>query len=360
MTLIRYALAVFLVAATLPALADTVDDFTVPMGPITVGPGEEPTEEEATMFAAGVLGGFRVLVPVVDEEAPASDRATTSIVGGVFECDLTATSFGGGCTVGWPGDEEGDSFDFTEAGAVEFEILEAAAGAIVAVILINGSVSLSDVISGEETNGAVAFLENPGPGVYSLPIEQFFNFSNPTAPFDFTTVTVVAMSVAFEESFNGLVRIGPVTTSGPIGNGPDVGPPDDPPADDDLRPLLSGTYYNAARDGEGFQVTVLGETGIEVITWYTYLDGRQAWLIGTGIREGDRIAFDDLVITEGADFGPDFDPGDVVRIPWGSITLDYSDCNTAMATVSPKPELTSFDAFEVEVQKLVPGECLAD
>ena len=53
------------------ATADTIDNFTVTQGPITVGPGEEPGEDEATDLIPSVLGGFRVMAPVMDEDAPA-------------------------------------------------------------------------------------------------------------------------------------------------------------------------------------------------------------------------------------------------------------------------------------------------
>lgn len=493
MNVCGYALCL-LASATLATstLADTVDDFTLPMGPITVGPGEEVSEEEGTMFAPGTLGGFRVLAPVVDEEAPADDRATTSIGDGVFECDLSATSFGGGCTVGWAPDETGASFDFTGAGAVEFEILEAGVGAIVAVLLINGSVDINDVLSGAENNGAIAYLENPGPGVYSLPIAQFLNFNNPGAPFDFGSVTVVALTVAFEESFNGIVRIGAVSTTGPVGDGPEVEPPDDPdfdpPPDEELLPFVSGTYYNPARDGEGcqltlegdgvtlilscylfqdgaqawvigsgtlvdgvarfeviltsgadfgddfdaddvertpwgtaivrwrncndtrielvtlledyppftlettkvtrsdctgtgpseaallnqgtlydpvrdgegFQIAAQGESNVYVLTWYTYFDGAQVWLVGSGTRTGDQLVFADLIITSGADYGADFDAGDVVRTPWGTIIFEFTDCNNAVALINPlegQPGQPAFDQFEIPVRKLVLGTC---
>jgi hypothetical protein len=94
-----------------------------------------------------------------------------------------------------------------------------------------------------------------------------------------------------------------------------------------------------------------------VLTWYTYLNGEQVWLIGTGVQSGNTIAFDDLVITSGAEFGPDFDPADVVREPWGSLVLEYSDCNNARATATPLPGQTAFEAFEVDVRKLVTGVC---
>ena len=327
-TPILLLLGAALVASSWGALAATVDDFTVPMGPITVGPGEVPDESVATMFEPSVLGGFRVLGPVVDDEAPPGNQATTSIGGGAFECDHSANSFGGGCTVAWTSDESGNSFDFTQAGAFEFEVLEIDSPAAIGVLLIGDDVDVSTLF-GETPDGAAFVLEVTAPGVYSLPLDQFFDISNPFAPFDFSTVTVVALAVAMEGPQSGTVRIGPVSTTGPIGAGPQVDPPDnDPPPDEELINFVSGTYFNPARDGEGCQVTLEGDGVTIILTCYLFQDGAQAWIIGAGTLLNGQVVFD-MTLTSGADFGNDFNAGDVVRTPWGTAVMRWSDCNTA-------------------------------
>ena len=65
--------------------------------------------------------------------------------------------------------------------------------------------------------------------------------------------------------------------------------------------------------------------------WFTYDDaGRQRWLIGEGqiLRDdGDeRIEFDELLVTRGGRFGPDFDPDAVVFEPVGQAVLRFVDC----------------------------------
>jgi hypothetical protein len=466
------------------ALADTVDDFSVAQGPITLGPGEEPTEEQATDFPDGVLGGFRVMTPAVDEDAPAGTTGTASIGGGEFECVLEFSMMndihGGGCAVAWA-DENDRAFDFSNAEAFEFEVLEASPGAIIGLFLLNGTVDPNDIIPTGEYNGVVGFIENPTPGNYRLPIEDFINPVNPFFDFDLETVTNVLLVSAWTDGDDGTVRIGPVTTEGPIGGGPPIEPNepvdkdkvsgtyfnpgrdgegcqvtqegdnqtfiltcyiyqggaqawiigagtfdageinfdpmtltsgadfgDDFSADDVVRTpwgsagmvwedcntatlflaptlpgffpitipvekvtkfacdgpgapdsvlLNQGTMFDPARDGEGFQIAAQGDSAVYVLTWYTYLNGAQVWLIGTGVQSGNTIAFDDLVITSGAEFGPGFDPDDVVREPWGSLVLEYSDCNNARATATPLPGQTAFEAFEVDVRKLVTGVC---
>ena len=47
----------------------------------------------------------------------------------------------------------------------------------------------------------------------------------------------------------------------------------------------------------------------------------QAWLQGQGPIEGNRIVINEVVRPTGAMFGPDYDPSQVTREPWGSMEL---------------------------------------
>jgi hypothetical protein len=114
-----------------------------------------------------------------------------------------------------------------------------------------------------------------------------------------------------------------------------------------------GAFYDSARDGEGFHFGV-EENGIYVMTWYTYLDGVQVWMIGTGTRNGNRVVFE-MTITSGADWGSDFDMNDVVRTTFGTITVDFSDCNHFTATVDT--ELAEFHDLVLNVEKIIAGTC---
>jgi len=115
-----------------------------------------------------------------------------------------------------------------------------------------------------------------------------------------------------------------------------------------------GAYFDAQRDGEGFHFGV-EEGSVFVMTWYTYLNGKQVWLIGTGTRDGMRVVFDNMVITSGADFGSAFNPADVVRQTFGSIIVDFTDCNHFTATVNSV--LPEFHNLILDVEKIVPGVC---
>src|SRR5258706_11939937 len=77
-------------------------------------------------------------------------------------------------------------------------------------------------------------------------------------------------------------------------------------------------------------VEVLGppEARQLLAVWYTYLDGNQRWLIGTGPVTGDHATLDTLT-THGGQFPPNFDPSTVERIPWGSLSFRAVDANHA-------------------------------
>ena len=49
--------------------ADVIDSYTAAQGPFTVGPDERISDEDAVVRTPSVLGGFRVAVPGVDDDA---------------------------------------------------------------------------------------------------------------------------------------------------------------------------------------------------------------------------------------------------------------------------------------------------
>ncbi|MEE4295606.1 MAG: hypothetical protein V2J20_03195 [Wenzhouxiangella sp.] len=124
---------------------------------------------------------------------------------------------------------------------------------------------------------------------------------------------------------------------------------------DPVNAAHTGNWYNPARDGEGFQLAVEGSSGLHVITYYTYLNGEQVWLIGTGTIEDDVISFEDMIITSGAGFGSAFDKDDVVRTPFGTLTLEFTDCNNA--TIDIDSILPEFPDQQIALQRIVTGAC---
>lgn len=94
---------------------------------------------------------------------------------------------------------------------------------------------------------------------------------------------------------------------------------------------ISGSWYDPSHNGEGWKIEIINAT-TAVVYWFTYpppgSTTKQAWVVGVGRIEGDKIIIDDGLIPSGAMFGPDFDPADVNRAPWGSFTFTFDGPNS--------------------------------
>ena len=109
------------------------------------------------------------------------------------------------------------------------------------------------------------------------------------------------------------------------GSSCDGGPP---PTGFDIVPGTTGSYFDPARDGEGYNFEVLGTPGDYQLYayFYTYDDtGNQMWVTGTGPVNGG-TAVVEMLVTSGAVFGDDFDKDDVIREEWGTMTFSFSSC----------------------------------
>jgi len=121
---------------------------------------------------------------------------------------------------------------------------------------------------------------------------------------------------------------------------------------------ISGDWWNSVRDGEGFIIDVSprDEGWVVVLSYYTYNDmGEQVWLIGPGIPTGNSVIVN-MEITQGATFGEDFDKDDVQRDDWGTIELEFSNCEFGHATIRPTDEMINsglgFEIFEFDIKRL--------
>ncbi len=98
---------------------------------------------------------------------------------------------------------------------------------------------------------------------------------------------------------------------------------------------MTGAWYDPAHSGEGIQVEV-GEQGTPgtandryiVLAWYTYdPQGLPYWLYGLGsFTAGDRTANVQMIYSTGGGFGGTFSNANTP--PWGTISVQFPDCNT--------------------------------
>ena len=341
MKLTHFICLLFFSTLSITSRGDVVDDFTVVQGPLIVGPGQTLDEDLLVIDAPGVLGGFRTAVPSVNEDAAAGSNVGLVIVNGFFECNIDypntdPVNNNGGCAIGWDR-SDGPTFDLSNAGSFEFDVLSVDGGLVVAVGMV-------------DTNEAFVFfpIENPVAGPYVLPLDQFVPLSG--GPVDLSLIDNISLTVINQEGLEGNIQIGALETSGPIGGGPVI-----PVTPAPTKDTVSGTYFNAARSGEGCQVTLEGDEETFILTCYLFQNGEQAWLIGTGRFAGDEIDFANLTITSGTGYGNNFNADEVERVTWGSAGMVWSDCNNAELILVP--QIAGFTPFTVDVTKVTPSNC---
>ena len=96
----------------------------------------------------------------------------------------------------------------------------------------------------------------------------------------------------------------------------------------------TGQWYNADRDGEGFYVEIINNGGVEQIYVAMFTmdgDGNQMWMNGNiPIGASDTNAAVPVIRVDGAMWGPDFDENDINIVPFGTITVRFPSCDTAL------------------------------
>jgi hypothetical protein len=341
-SVIRLLACLLLSGATTVASADVIDSFTAPQGPMTVGPGEEPSEEEAVVFTPSVLGGFRVAAPGVDDNAQPGSTATVVIAGGSLECAVDFPSLGspdnyGGCATGYDRGA-GPVFDLTGSSQIQFDVLSVEGGMSMGVTLVDANEELS-----------VGLIPNVTAGQLSIRFDEMIPVTFPFGA-DLSLIDNIGLAIVNQEDQEGRVVLGEFSTDGPIADGPIL------PVDDVIEAEeIPGTYYNTDRDGEGCQLTLERDQTTFILTCYFYYQGEQFWVIGVGELVGGEIVFGELTITSGAQYGDDFVPGDVVRTPWGLADMTWSDCNNAFLQLTPL--LPGYEQVTLDLTRIVPTTC---
>lgn len=107
---------------------------------------------------------------------------------------------------------------------------------------------------------------------------------------------------------------------------------DVPPAAASLTGVVSGSWWNAARPGEGQFITfeTAGSRNVAYLAYFTYTpEGDATWLVGNvDIPVGARSVVIPLITGSGARFGGAFRPGDVRIEPAGTVTLTFTGCDS--------------------------------
>ena len=107
---------------------------------------------------------------------------------------------------------------------------------------------------------------------------------------------------------------------------------------------LSGQWWNPSRDGEGLFVEIIEtNAGPKIsVAWFTY-DGQgfQMWLTGAADLEGSPSSVTiPVVVTGGPKFGNAYNPADLQRSTWGTLTLTFNNCDSGLLSYA-----SSVDGF---------------
>ncbi|MFC1796484.1 hypothetical protein ACFL1V_05245 [Pseudomonadota bacterium] len=109
-----------------------------------------------------------------------------------------------------------------------------------------------------------------------------------------------------------------------------------------VNPGLTGTWFDAARAGEGWllEVGYAGDALFMFASFYTYDPlGSQAYLLAESTAIDGASAEMVVYMTEGAMWGDDFNSGDVNRPLWGTATFTFPACGEGMVELRANDEM---------------------
>jgi arylsulfatase A-like enzyme len=108
---------------------------------------------------------------------------------------------------------------------------------------------------------------------------------------------------------------------------------------------LTGSWYDAGLDGQGLAIHKVSQS-VGIAYFYGFSDtGDRLWLLGVweqGADFGERVEIPMLSVS-GGDYG-EYDPGNIVEEPWGTLVLDLKGCKVGSAVLEG---LDGFQALDV-------------
>ena len=120
-----------------------------------------------------------------------------------------------------------------------------------------------------------------------------------------------------------------------------------------VNPGLTGAWYDATRSGEGWVLEVGYDVNGEMFmfaSFYTYDgQGAQVYLLaeaGAASIDGE-AATAAVYYTDGAMWGADFNPADVIRTPWGTGTLTFPTCGEGNVVLTPDADAIALGYTEL-------------
>ena len=115
-------------------------------------------------------------------------------------------------------------------------------------------------------------------------------------------------------------------------------------------PAMSASWFNPAEAGHGIMIHLLN-ANTAWMCWFTFdLEGNPVWICALGVIDGDTITFDEAFTVEGGAFPPNFDPEQIEEVPWGSIVVVFTGCDTG--TMSWITSAAGFQSGQMPIVRL--------
>jgi hypothetical protein len=97
---------------------------------------------------------------------------------------------------------------------------------------------------------------------------------------------------------------------------------------------ITGSWYDPATSGQGLVLHPMNDQQM-VVSFYGYKDNSERlWLIGAydgQVTKGEPLVIN-MITASGGRFGG-FTPADITESPWGTLTINFADCDNATATL---------------------------
>jgi len=95
-----------------------------------------------------------------------------------------------------------------------------------------------------------------------------------------------------------------------------------------IGPGFTGTWYDPAESGHGLVIEILPDNRF-YMSWFAFnpLGTQQSWFTGVGTYSGNTATITVVDMPTGGRWIPNFDPRQIVRNAWGTLTFTFTDCN---------------------------------
>ena len=95
-----------------------------------------------------------------------------------------------------------------------------------------------------------------------------------------------------------------------------------------IGPGFTGAWYDPAQSGHGIFVQILSNQRFYA-AWFAFNPAgtQQAWFTGVGTYSGDTASITAVEQPSGGRWIPNFDPSQIERKPWGTLTFTFIDCD---------------------------------